>query len=250
MHLTRPDDQIVRLIGRMYFVVPEQVTTRFYSAGAKTRVQSLLKGLAERGILVRDRYGLPMYRGTDPYVYRLWSGGHAYLSERGLAPHRWKPSEQTTPRPSLLPHTLAVNDVLIALERLQDPYRLVRFVHERDFRKRPSPVNPDAYIEVVGPDARDGYLLEIDMGTEQSIHWKKKVERLINFVGTPAYESACDSQGFSAVIVVAPDKIRALELERWTLAELSQLRLPHWRELFRFTTMDVATDPERLPTIL
>lgn len=235
---------ILRLIGRMYFLTAEQVRARYYGRSL-TLVQSRLKGMVDAGYLVRRGFRPALQGGSYPYVYSPSSKGRKILVDLGDLPRqRFRPAEDAKIRqyPS---HTLAVNDVLIACERLCGAVELTRFIHERTIARTSIPYKADSYLEFTNDR---GYLLEVDLGTEVERFWRTKIERLCRFVDSTHYDDYFDL--FHGVIVVAPAADRASQLKRWTEDELTKLGLAHWGELFTFTTMDIASDPERLPTIL
>jgi len=252
-HLAR----IVRAVGRMYYLTNTQLRTLFdYSPQSASHVEELTHELtAERGYLLklpRELYG----RGSPPQVHVLSQKGWNWLAEQELVAGRYREAEKRAQSGSsgALPHTLEVNDVLIAFERLhrrQDRIRLTGYFHERDIKKLRLSAYPDAWIEVQVQEgeqtpASDVYLLELDRDHEDESKIRDKVSRLVNFIGSRSYIDAFGSDLFRAVLWVAPDERRLDELGRLTKLELERKRLPHYDQIFRYVTKSVITDPEWL----
>lgn len=252
-HLPSHLARIVRAVGRLHYLTNRQLLTLFeYSPKSATHVEELTHELTEQGYLLklhRELYG----RGSPPQVYVLSQWGWNWLAEQGLVAGRYRESEklEQSSNSGALPHTLDVNDVLIAFERMhrrQDRVKLDGYFHERDIRKLRLPAYPDAWIEVklqedAPTPASDVYLLELDRDTEDEIKIRTKVSRLVNFIGSRSYSEAFGSDLFRAVLWVAPDERRLDELGRLTQLELERQRLPHYDQIFRYATKETITDP-------
>lgn len=248
-HLAR----IVRAVGRLHYLTNRQLLTLFeYSPKSATHVEELTHELTERGYLLklqRELYG----RGSPPQVHVLSQRGWNWLAEQELVAGRYRESEkiEQSGNSGALPHTLDVNDVLIAFERMhrrQDRVKLAGYFHERDIRRIRLPAYPDAWIELEvweGDEtpAHDVYLLELDRGSEDDVKIQDKVSRLVNFIGGRSYIEAFGSDLFRAVLWVAPDERRLDELGRLTQLELERQRLPHYDQIFRYATKETITDP-------
>lgn len=242
--LSDADLQILHLIGRMYYLNPEHVRARFYG-NSISWVQNRLFRLKQLGYLDRKGWDATFGGGSRPYVYWLASKGRAELIETEyLAPSRFRPSEQEelTQYPK---HTLAINEVLIALEKLTGAVTLAYYVHERTIARMVIPYKPDAYIHLSN-DA--GYLLEVDMGTESPLVWQNKMERLARFVNSDRYDEYFPK--FRGVIVVARTDKRLLALRSWTELAFTRMGLPRATDAFVYTTLDVASDPNSLAKLI
>lgn len=239
--LTDSDLAILRLVARMYYLTAEQVRQRYYG-NSLSWVQARLKSLVELGYLTRRGFMPKLDGGSYPYIYSLSGKGRKLLVELEYLPRqRYRASEDRNLR-QYPTHTLAINDVLIALEKTE---RLAYFVHERDIARMRIPYKPDGYLHLT--DER-GYLLEVDMKTESPKVWQDKMERLARFVNSDAYDAFFPK--FRGVVVVSKDDRRLLALQSWTEFAFARMGLPGATSAFIYTTLDVARDTDQLATLL
>ena len=138
-----PVDYRILLAFLQYgYLTPVQVTRLYYSKGNLTNVYTRLKALTEAGYLQRLLLPRRVQRGTLPSVYLLTRKGRAFLHTGELTvPHPIvlsRPKEHTY---LFLTHTLAVNDFLIAADRLareQEGIALADMRHELVLKTQPT----------------------------------------------------------------------------------------------------------------
>src|SRR5688572_10249511 len=217
-------DQIMLLTGR----------TSLRSA------QRRLKELADAGFVVKhDRRSSNVLQPLRAAWSLTWKS-KAYLEGADmvvLPPRR--------PRPYILDHTLALNDVLIrgyVLERTTAGVQLLEWHHDRDLRAwRPVlSVIPDGLLHfaVTTPSGRHGFpvLLEVDMGTMDRRRWQEKVKRYLQFF-TGEFQTVFHTDAATVAVVVSDAERRVTDLKRWTEIELSRSGARTHGELFYFTQL-------------
>ncbi len=252
---------ILLALRRYYYLTACQTTRLLYAAGSLTRVQALLKELADDGFCQRLFLPRPSAHGRVPAVYTLGRLGRRHLEALGIdVPARLRPSAEREHAYLFLAHTLAVNDCLIAvalLSRRVPQIAIGRMLHERTLRRMPIAVTdpdggrasviPDGWLDlrVALPDGTDRYCiaLEIDRGTTEQWAFRRKVARWIAAADGP-YQAAFGTDLLTVAIVATPGEGRADELRGWIAAELASLHREDVADLFLVTAADAATvDP-------
>lgn len=255
---------ILIVIARYYFLTALQGTRLLYAATSLTRVQMLLKELADDGYCQRLFLPRPSPHGRVPAVYTLGRAGRAHLAALGIdVPARLRPSAERGHAYLFLDHTLAVNDALIAaalLSRTIPAITIQQMRHERDLRRTPIAVTtpdgghasviPDGWLDlrVTMPDGvyRSCIAVEIDRGTTEQRAFRRKVAHWIAATGGP-YQSVFGTDLLTVAIVATPGEGRAEQLLRWIAAELTALHRADAADLFLVTSVDMAAaDPATL----
>lgn len=231
------EDAILRAVGRYHYLSARQTTRALvYSPGSLTLIQSKLKRLVDAGFL--QRIFLPranQHAGSSPLVYSLASRGRHYLQDMGLsAPSRQRPSEEAERERSLLflPHTLAVNDFLIAADLLSLRYpevSLEGMIHERGLRREPVyvsekgrivPIVPDGWIDLLlSGNLQMCLVLELDRGTVEQRAWRRKIRSLLAYARGP-YQERFGTTSLTVAVVTTAGEKRLGSLLRWTEAEI------------------------------
>lgn len=262
--VTPAKQAILTALARYYYLTARQCTRLLYAETSLTRVQALLKELADDGYCQRLFLPRPTPHGRVPAIYTLGRSGRAHLETLGIdVPTRLRPSEERGHAYLFLDHTLAVNDWLIALALLsrRAPGITVRtMLHERTLRRMPvmvagsdgrrASVIPDGWLDlrVALPDGVDRYCiaLEIDRGTTEQKAFRRKIAHWVAAADGP-YREMFGTDLLTVAIVATPGEGRAKELLRWIAAELVNLQRPDAAELFLVTAMDAASvDPATL----
>ncbi len=262
--MTPAKGAILTALHRYFSLTARQVTRLLYAAGSLTRVQMLLKELADDGQCQRLFLPRPTPHGRVPAVYTLGRLGRTYLAALGMdGPTRLRPSAEREHKYLFLDHTLAVNDWLIAMELLsrRAPRITIRtMLHERTLRKMPiavadadgrrAAVIPDGWLDlrVTLPEGTDRYCvaLEVDRGTAEQKAFRRKIAHWIA-AGDGPYRDVFGTDLLAVAIVATPGEGRADELLRWIAAELAGLRREDAAELFLVTAVDAASvDPATL----
>jgi Replication-relaxation len=115
------------------------------------------------------------------------------------------------PRPYILDHTLAINEVLIKarlLEQTTPNVELLEWQHDRNLRRwRPIlSVVPDGFLHfvVTSSGGRHSYpiLLDVDLGTIDRRRWQEKVRRYLQFF-TGEFQTVFHTDAATVAIVVS-----------------------------------------------
>ncbi|MBB4984780.1 replication-relaxation family protein [Streptomyces nymphaeiformis] len=260
------DGEILCSINRFQYMTAAQVGRLLYpdQHDDNRYVQRRLRRLAEAGYVLRLRE-LPTPRvGSAPHVFTLADKGRRFVSGRGkaLASAYYRPSEERAKAEDnpFMEHTLAAIDVLVAAERLCREFNvsMPRLVTERQLKRSPVRVQPagrpDAPRTTVIPDAwfelcvggESVYIaLELDRGTEQQKHWRRKVAALTAWAEGP-YRQVFEADNLTVAVAV-PAKARREQLSDWTIRELEAIGRTELADIFLFTSVSpVTTDPFEL----
>lgn len=258
------DAPLVGALGRFFYLTAAQLTRLLYAPTSHSYTQARLKRLADAGYLQRIFLPRPTRTGSAPLVYTLARRGLGLLAEWGSPlDRRYRPAEVRETSYLYLAHTLALNDVLIALELLCRRDRRVGIAalqHEREFKLDPLRVRlPDGMTTGVIPDAwvdlrltagrqryQECYAIELDRGTTEQKAWRRKVAGLIAAAAGP-YQQRFGTPSLTVVVVATPGTRRRDELMRWTEAELRAAGREDAAPLFRIASLPETTDmPEEL----
>lgn len=244
-----PADELLLLaINRYFYLTASQVTRLLYAPTSHTYAQARLKRLADTGCLQRYFLPRPTRTGSAPLVYSLARRGLNALREWGYpVGRRLRPAEVRQLTYLHLAHTLALNDVLIALEllcRSAGALRIAEVRHERDLKLEPVVVTlPDGTRRGVIPDGwvdlriagryQECYAFELDRGTTAAKPWRRKVAALVAYADGP-YQQAFGTRSLTVAVIATPGEGRAAQLRRWTEAELRSMGREDAAGLFRF----------------
>lgn len=244
-----PADELLLLaINRYFYLTASQVTRLLYAPTSHTYAQARLKRLADAGCLQRHFLPRPTRTGSAPLVYSLARRGFNALTQWGyLVGRRYRPSEMRQLAYLHLAHTLALNDVMIALEllcRSRPDVRIAEVRHERDLKLEPVMVSlPDGTQRGVIPDGwvdlriagryQECYAFELDRGTTAARPWRRKVAALVSYADGP-YQQAFGTRSLTVAVIATPGEGRAAQLQRWTEAELRSMGREDAAGLFRF----------------
>lgn len=252
------DHPILVALGRYYYLTARQLTRLLYAPSSQTYAQARLKRLVDHAVLQRIFLPRPTRTGSAPLAYTLARKGlHALVEWGGAGERRYRPAEVRETSYLYLAHTLALNDVLIALELLcrRDPrVELAALRHERELKCQPVRISlPGGATTSVIPDAwvdlrllgryQECYAIELDRGTTEQRAWRRKVAALIAYASGP-YQERFGTASLTIAVVATSGKGRRDQLIRWTEAELRSHGHEHQANLFRFTGVPIVdTDP-------
>jgi hypothetical protein len=251
----RPADfLILSWLNRFHYLSSQQLCRLGYSQGSLTYVQTRLKRLTDAGYCQRIWLPKRAPHGSAPAIYTLARRGLNFLRTHGVeVATRFHPSEQRGLSYLFLTHSLEINDFLIAAEilcRYLPAYRLANLLHERDLKRRPvhvkdgsgkrAAVIPDAWLDLrIGGRFQVCLALELDRGTEEQKHWRRKVSHLLAYAGGP-YQDAFGTTSLTIAVLTTAGEKRMLELIRWTEAELEAQGEASQGDLFLFTGLNPA----------
>lgn len=251
--LNQPSSQILLALGRYGYLTSRQVTDLLFSQSSQSYSQENLKRLVVLGYAEKDEIPAKGV-GNSPGIWRLSRQGRRMLHGNGV--------EFLVPAEGdkglyFYEHMSAVNDVLIAAERLerQEVFTILSREHDLQLKRQPVSVEltsgrkvrviPDAWLtlDVGGPNPHMGIAFEIDRGTASERRFREKIEALVAFADGPSRERFAIESLTIAVVTTEGEK-RAALLRRWIGLELSRLKRAHWNEVFLVTHVTAAsTDP-------
>jgi hypothetical protein len=259
---TPADLPILRALNTYKYLAADQIRRLYYGEGVITYVRSRLKRLADGKYITRLEQ--PHFRrvGSEPLIFRLANRGYRLLEDLGTPAPRL-PDE----RPAsflFYQHTLALNNALIAAElltRCRPEFSITRLEHERELHHSPARVQladgrevsvvPDAFLQIhevghEGPGYVTNIVFEMDLGTREKRSWAQKIEALQAFIEGP-YTTQLTDDSLTIAVLTPLGQARALELLKWTEAELSRLNRGAYGRLYCIAGVDpTAVTPETL----
>lgn len=260
--LDHTDDAILHSLLVFHFLSAQQVCRLHFAPSSLPWVRSRrLKMLVESKYLqlVVGRNKKPI----RPYVYTLHHRGRSYLEEVGVdMPPRFNASERARKALLFLEHTLAVNDVLIAVSLLARNYEgitLASMQHELTLRAHPlrityqevPPQNvektvtqtmiPDAWLDifVTGQNQRQlrfSIWVEVDRGTIQAKQFKKKVRAIIEYLKSGEYQKHFVSEVALIAFITTEGDTRVATMRTLVQEEASKTQDAWIDELFLLTS--------------
>ena len=246
-----------------HLLTAEQLCRLYFARGSLTYVQTLLKRLADAGYVHRIVRKTTRY-GSAPLVYTLARKGLRYLEQAGVeVPTRHNPSELRQLSDLHVQHTLALNDLLIALSFvpvLKPHVTIARLLHERQLRRQPVYVKlPDGRRRGIVADAWADLRLrspsgaieqlclavELDRSTTFQREWRSnKVQGYLACSQGDAYAKRFETTSLNVIVVATEGPQRVESLVRWTEAQLTEQGAQDLADLFWFTHM---TEPPSDP---
>jgi len=242
------DLQLLLAFGRYFYLTATQLTRLFYAPTSHTYAQARLKRLADGGYLQRIFLPRPSRTGSAPLVYTLARRGLQALDAWGRpVARRYRPAEVRETSYLHLAHTLALNDLLIALEcfcRRESRVTIAGWRHERELKLQPVGVQlsdgtragviPDAWLDLrLAGRYQECYVVELDRGTTEQKAWRRKLAALVAYSDGP-YQAAFGTPSLT-IVVATPDERRCQQLLRWTEAELRAIQREDAANLVRLT---------------
>jgi hypothetical protein len=229
-------DEVRMGIYQLYLVTAEQLTRLHYSPGSLKAVKRRLKVLVDNGYIQAD--AIPTKFFKSPYYYTLGPAGAKYLEALEVdTPASWRAEREVDKHALFVEHTLELNDVLIAaaLLREADPrYYLESFTHERVFKQRRPfkatvagqavAVIPDAYLQFRSLDRPEplAVLLEHDHGTEERVHFQRKVRAYLALLQAQAYREMFNVTMITVAFTTFKEERRLTQMREWTRQVLSE----------------------------
>ncbi len=237
--LTPAHETILKSVYAYYYLTAKQVCRLHYSPGSFTRVERLLKELRDNGYLQWEFLPVKRRFGSSPAYYMLARRGVAYLRKLGcdvsILPY---PSEMKEQKSLFVPHTLSVNDFLIAarlLSRVRPDIYLFETKHEL-FLKRTmkGAAIPDAWLDFrVNEKEQVCFWLEIDRDTEEVKAISQKIHAMVRFAKN-SYQQVFRTPSLTIVFATTGTTGRAKSLIKWTEQVLTDMNETREADLFRF----------------
>jgi hypothetical protein len=192
------------------------------------RTNRRLLKLVRAGLLKRWFVGTAS--GGQKALYGLSPQSATLIGEtrQGLIP--WIQDSLITSS-QFLGHQFAVNAVFIQARFRSLPSGLSceRWMTFREPLSPSVPLMPDGYFELVQENASHPMFLEVDLGTESSRVWKRKVELYLKFALGGEFERMFHQQRFRVLVVLHSE--RRMEAIRKTVTRRTE-------KLFWFSTQD------------
>ena len=234
-------DTILKSLYTYYYLTAKQVCRLHYSPGSFTHVEKLLKELRDTEYVQWDFLPVKRRFGSSPAYYMLAKSGISYLRKFGcdvsILPY---PSEKRQLKSLFIPHTMSVNDVLIAatlLPRVAPAYSLSAMRHEL-FLKRTmkSFVIPDGWLDFRRGNEQTCFWLEVDRGTEDIKIFRQKIKALLTFAKTQ-YQEVFHTPSITIVVATTSGEPRYKQILSWTEQTLTEMQQTHEADLFRFASI-------------
>jgi hypothetical protein len=178
-----------------------------------TRVNKRLLALTRGGLLKRFFIGSG---GWKKSLYSLSPLGANFLQTpyRVMRTH----GDELITVSSSLEHQLGINELYCLIKYRQvgmDSPKLLRWENlYRPIDSKRSLI-PDAHLEISGPEETIAAFLEFDLGHENLIVWKKKIEKYLQYAISGEFESLIRQHQFR-VLVVANSERRRESLQKTT----------------------------------
>ena len=219
----------------------KQVCRLHYSPGSFTRVEKLLKELRDHEYLQWDFLPVKRRFGSSPAYYMLAKRGISYLRRMGcdvsLLPY---PSEKKQLKSLFIPHTMTVNDFLIAaslLPRVAPDICLCEMRHELLLKRTmKGSVIPDGWLDFRRGNEQMCFLLEVDRGTEDVKVFREKIRSLVRFAKT-GYQEVFHTPSITIVFATTAGSVRYNNMLTWTQQTLFDMHELQEADLFRFAVI-------------
>jgi len=225
--ITARDLRLLRTLLIARVLDSEQVKT-IGGFGSVRRTNRRLLKLVQAGFLKRWFVGTEA--GGQKAIYGLSPHGASRIGEpkQGLIP--WKQDAFITSS-QFLAHQHAVNEIFIQAQYRPLPAGLTseRWMNLREPLSPSVPLVPDGYFEIVQAGAVHPMFLEVDLGTESSKIWKRKVERYLTLAIGGEFEGLLQRKRFRVLVVFCSP--RRLEAVRRTVSRRTE-------KLFWFSTLE------------
>ena len=234
-------ETILNSMSTYYYLTAKQVCRLHYSPGSFTRVEKLLKELRDNGFLQWDFLPIKRRFGSSPAYYMIAKRGVSYLRRLGcdvsLLPY---PSEKRQLKSLFIPHTLSVNDFLIAASLLPcvvPAISLHDMRHELLLKRTiKGPVIPDGWLDFRRDNEQTCFWLEVDRGTEDVKVFREKIHSLVKFSKT-GYQEVFHTPSITIVFATTAGSVRLQNILTWTQQVLSEMQETHEGDLFRFAVI-------------
>jgi len=202
MQLATRDIDIIEGVHTFRVLSQGQIQNLYFSPRNKSGAQRRLEKLFDHKFL--ERRFLPVTEGRSPTLYVLDRKGAELLrAERGYDELVWYRSSKTL-RPDFLAHTLAINEVMVAITLAcrEQGHLLETWYGENQIKadydrtsiytpagkRQQVPIVPDSYFTIVANQRRYPLLLELDRGTMTVSRFQTKVLGYIAYYRSGEYE--------------------------------------------------------------
>lgn len=217
MSLQPRDVDIIEAVYRFRILKQAQIQALFF--GASSHAQYRLERLYDHHYLDRKFLPVRMGDGRSPTLYVLDRRGVEVLrTERGYDTLKWY-SDSTDFSDTFLEHSLAINEVYIALSlacrkqgftleswqtenEVKSDYDYVSLKTAKGKVER-LPILPDSIFSFIAHGRRHRCLLELDRGTMESARFKDKVRAYIAYHESGMYQTRYESQSMRVLTIIS-----------------------------------------------
>ena len=249
---TRKDIETIKALNRYFLMDAEQVRRLFYGTGSIQYAKARLK------LLTDHDYASELGSKNKAYTYRLGPKGLKLCRSLDEPVPRRLRLYETSDSEYYVPHTLAINDVLISADMLgqtQNAVSVIDLVHEKQMAAIKVPVGGGQQEGVITDgiltfgitngeeEFEQTFFLEIDMGSKAG-RWKRKIRKLIAY-GSGPYKKHFDTPFYTVAVITPIGEQHQRNLQHWTADVLTEDRLKgtQWEKSFLFTSQPAATTP-------
>ena len=237
----------------LHLATTEQLTRLHYRPGMLKTVSKRLKVLVDNGFVQADCIPTKLFK--SPYYFTLSGKGMKYLQDIGLdIDPNFRASKEVSDSYLHLRHAIELNDVLIAALRLRyvhPNYYLARYIHERALKRQPYKSNgitliPDGFLDFRDRTSNRAMclMLELDRGTEQQEHFKRRIRAYKALYAANGTESMFGVKvAFTAFTTFIGAK-RVAQMRDWTHQELQDS--PQLMQMFLFADLPKPVEPSNL----
>jgi hypothetical protein len=275
--LTPRHEQILQAVHEYRYMTAQDIKHLLFSKGSLTYARSLLSALAggkdqaERHYLYRFPFPTGA-AGNRERIFTLGALGRDFLANELGMPVDWYFRPYKSERLShshVLHHLLLTRFVIAALSytRNHPDINLLqsRLCHElartqamvADQKKQKAAIIPDAWLLFADQStgARYPVMLEIDRGTAFRSKFQTQMKARLEFIRSGEYKTVFDHPAVIYAYVTSGQlpshaQARVKTMATWTQSVLTELGLPDWGSIFRFTSLSFDTLYEDIPSLL
>jgi len=191
-------------------------------------VNRRLLALTRAGLL--KRFFIGTETGWKKSLYSLTPSGAKLVQVSYRSPRRR--SDEMLTVDFAVYHQLGINEIYCALKYHPVPLADTRLVRWEIFQcpiDSQSSLKPDAYLEVQNPQKTMSAFLEFDLGHENLVVWKAKVQKYLRYAISGEFERAFHQPQFRVLVVT--NSLRRQEALRKATAAITD-------KIFWFSTAD------------
>jgi len=199
--MTNRDRELFALLHEARLLDREQIQQSL-SFGSVTRVNDRLSRLHAAGLLYR--YFIGTIASGRKALYAISPRGAASVGREMI----WKlhrAQNELLVGEAGIEHQLAVNWCWISMRRGPNP-DLIRFVRFNEPISGALPLVPDGYAELQGAQGVQPVFLEVDLTTETSRVWARKVELYLKLATSGEFQEIFRQQRFKVAVVCTSER--------------------------------------------
>jgi len=215
--MTNRDRELLALLHEAKLLDREQIQ-QLLSFGSITRANDRLSRLHAAGLLYR--YFVGTIASGRKALYAISPRGAASIGREMV----WKlhrAQNELLVGEIGIEHRLAVNWCWISMKRGPNP-ELVRFARFNEPISRALALAPDGYAELQGSDGVQPVFLEVDLTTETSRVWIRKVELYLKLATSGEFQRIFHQQRFKVAVVCTSER-RIENLRRTVCKQTAKL---------------------------